>query len=135
MYQLLGTLARKFSKREISAKNVTISKNKEYVKQAVAYIQENYADKISLGDIADHVGLSKGYLQKVFNRESETSVIKYLLNYRIEQACKLLIESDYSIAQISNMVGFSDVKNFYVTFKRMMNETPGLYHEKHRAQK
>lgn len=133
LYQLLGMLARKLNKKVVSSKNVTIFKNKEYVKRAVAYIRENYSEKITLGDIADHVGLSKGYLQKIFNKESETSVIKYLLNYRIEQACKLLIESDYSIAQISNMVGFSDVKNFYVTFKRTMNETPGLYHEKHRV--
>lgn len=133
LYQLLGILARKFNNREMSSKNVTITTNKEYVKRAVAYIRENYAKKITLTDIANHVGLSKGYLQKVFNKESKTSVIEYLLHYRIEQACKLLIENEYSIAEISDMVGFSDVKNFYVIFKRSINETPGSYREKHRT--
>lgn len=132
LYQLLGFLARKFEKKDISSKNVTVSVNKEYVRRAVAYIKDNYAEKITLNDIAKHIGLSKGYLQKVFNRESETSIIEYLLHYRIEQACKLLLENDYSIAQISNMVGFSDVKNFYVIFKRNINETPGEYRESHR---
>ena len=135
LYQLLGILARKLNKDGRSGRDITIFKNKEYVRLAVAYIREHYAERISLSDIARHVGLSNGYLQKIFNKESETSVVKYLLNYRIEQACKLLIESDYSIAQISNMVGFSDVKNFYVTFKSVMNETPGMYHKKHRTDK
>ena len=136
LYMLLGNLARKFNDRGISNKNFTIVNNSEYVRKAVEFIQNNYADKIRLDDVAKHVALSNGYLQKVFHKERKTSVIEYLLRYRIEQACKLLIErNNYSVMQISNMVGFSDVKNFYVAFKRVVNMTPNHYREHYRAEK
>ena len=135
LYQLLGNLARKFDDRVISTKNFTIVNNSEYVRKAVEFIQDNYAEKIRLDDVASHVALSSGYLQKIFHKERNTSVIEYLLRYRIEQACKLLIESDCSVMQISNTVGFSDVKNFYVAFKKVVNMTPNRYREYHRAEK
>ena len=49
----------------------------DYVELAVKFISDNFYKKISLADVAEYVGLSSGYLQKLFNRERQTSVIDY----------------------------------------------------------
>ena len=51
--------------------------NSETVELAVKFISDNFYKKISLADVAEYVGLSSGYLQKLFNRERQTSVIDY----------------------------------------------------------
>lgn len=103
----------------------------DYVELAVKFISDNFYKKISLADVAEYVGLSSGYLQKLFNRERRTSVIEYLLRYRVEQSCKLLIESDKTISEISDVIGFSDIKNFHYAFKRITGITPNEYRRTH----
>ena len=106
--------------------------NSETVELAVKFISDNFYKKISLADVAEYVGLSSGYLQKLFNRERQTSVIEYLLRYRVEQSCKLLIESDKTISEISDVIGFSDIKNFHYAFKRITGITPNEYRRTHK---
>ena len=104
----------------------------DYVELAVRYISDNFYKKITLADVAGYVGLSSGYLQKLFNRERQTSVIEYLLRYRVEQSCKLLIESDKTVSEISDLIGFSDIKNFHYAFKRVTGMTPNEYRRTHK---
>lgn len=104
----------------------------DYVSSAVKFIADNFNKKITLDDVAGHVGLSGGYLQKLFNKERSTSVIEYLLRYRIEQSCKLLIETEQTVADISIEIGFSDIKNFHYAFKRVIGMTPNEYRRMHR---
>ena len=106
--------------------------NSETVELAVKFISDNFYKKISLADVAEYVGLSSGYLQKLFNRERQTSVIEYLWRYRVEQSCKLLIESDKTISEISDVIGFSDIKNFHYAFKRITGITPNEYRRTHK---
>ena len=110
-----------------SAQNLTRKINASYVDRTVEYLQENYANKITLSDIQREVGLSVGYLQKLFREERKTSIINYLLRYRIEKACQLLLETDLSVREISERVGFSDLKNFYTAFKKIVHTSPNAY--------
>ncbi|MBP5307609.1 MAG: helix-turn-helix domain-containing protein [Clostridia bacterium] len=103
-----------------------------YVSSAVDYITENFNKKISLEDVASYVGITSGYLQRIFHKERKTSVIEFLLRYRIEQSCKLLIETEKTIAAISEEVGFSDIKNYHYVFKRVFGITPNIYRQTHR---
>lgn len=107
----------------------------DYVELAVKFISDNFYKKVSLADVAEYVGLSSGYLQKLFNRERQTSVIEYLLRYRVEQSCKLLIESDKTISEISDVIGFSDIKNFHYAFKRITGITPNEYRRAHKIRR
>ncbi len=108
------------------------NRNADYVAQAVKYISDHFDGKISLADVAGSVGLSNGYLQKLFKKERQTSVIEYLLRYRVEQGCKLLLETDKTVAEISDGIGFSDIKNFHYTFKRVTGMTPNEYRRTHK---
>ncbi len=130
LYLLLGNLARMYTNG--SAGRTQRNRNTMYVMQAVRYISENFSEKLMLDDIANHVGLSPGYLQKLFKKERNTSVIEYLLRYRVEQSCKLLIETEKTISDISDSIGFSDIKNFYYAFKKVICMTPNEYRQTHR---
>lgn len=114
------------SKRKelLPSKDLSIN---SYLGHAVEYIHANYNNQLTVDEISYEVGLSKGYLQKLFKEQRNTSVIEYLITYRMEQSCKLLIETEYSIAVISNMVGFNDLKHFYKIFKRVFGTTPSEY--------
>ena len=113
-------------KRRCSANSVD-----DYVSTAVLYIHENYTNKILLKDIANAVGLYPAYLQKIFRENRSTSVIEYLIHYRMEKSCCYLLETDLTVEEIGMMVGMSDLKNFYSMFKKYFKCTPGQYRESH----
>lgn len=104
----------------------------EYVRKATRYIHENYPSKLTLETVAASVGVTSGYLQKLFREYCNTSVIEYLLRYRMESACKMLAETEHSVQDISVMVGYSDVKNFHYRFKRIFGITPLQYRLSHK---
>ena len=98
-----------------------------YIMEAVNYIHENYSEKIKLANIATSIGISQGYLERIFREERTTSPIEYTNIYRIEQACQMLINTDISIYDICLKIGFNDIKNFYQIFKRQIGTSPGAY--------
>lgn len=113
------------SKKGLSKKQVS-----SYIETARKYIRQNYDNQIGVDDVAKACGLSKQYLQRIFKREKNTSVIAYIVKYRIEQACRYLLNTDYSVAKIAQLVGFNDLKYFYMQFKKIVGETPIRYKEK-----
>ncbi len=106
----------------------------DYVREATKFIHENYDKKLTLNMIAERVGVTSGYLQRLFRENCKTSVIEYLLRHRVENACKMLVETDIPIQEISNTIGFSDVKNFYYRFKRIFGVTPSQYRANHKKE-
>ena len=66
-----------------------------YIEIAKRFIHQNYDKQIGVDDVAKACGLSKQYLQRVFKREKDTSVISYIVKYRIQQACRYLLNTDY----------------------------------------
>lgn len=101
-----------------------------YIEMAKKYIRRNYDKQISVEDVAKACALSKQYLQRLFKREKNTSIIAYIVKYRIEQACRYLLKTEYSVAKVAQLVGFNDLKYFYVQFKKIVGETPISYKEK-----
>jgi len=132
IYLLLSNLAEAYA--TFGKNKAKQNRNRSYVMLAVKFISENFYKKIGLKEIADHVGLSSGYLQKIFHKERQTSIIEYLLRYRVEQSCKQLIETDKTVAEISYDIGFSDTKNFHYAFKKVLGMTPNEYRLAHKAQ-
>lgn len=115
----------KRSKKGASKKQVS-----SYIEIAKKYIRRNYDKQITVDDVARACGLSKQYLQRIFKREKNTSVVAYIVKHRIEQACRYLLNTDYSVAKIAQLVGFNDLKYFYMQFKKIVGETPIHYKEK-----
>ena len=129
---LLTRIFRCLPARKAKRSNSGLSKKQvsSYIEIAQRYIRQNYDKQISVDDVAKACGLSKQYLQRIFKREKSTSVIACIVKYRIEQACRYLLNTDYPVAKIAQLVGFNDLKYFYIQFKKIVGETPIHYKEK-----
>ncbi|MBS6395768.1 MAG: response regulator [Clostridiales bacterium] len=97
------------------------------ITQAIAYIQNNYNRKISLASVAEHVGLSSGYLCRIFKEETSISINSYINNLRMTKAGELLKDKNSYIKEVAISVGFEDQLYFSRLFKRYYGATPSEY--------
>lgn len=117
-------------KAVFSPEPLTDSPAEEYspeVTQALSYIQNNYSRKISLASVAEHVGLSSGYLCRIFKEETSISINAYINNLRMTKAGELLRDKNSYIKEVAVSVGFEDQLYFSRLFKRYYGTTPSEY--------
>lgn len=103
------------------------------VKNAVEYINEHYAEDLSIPGIAEAMYVSHMYLSKVFRSIMGTSVINYLIALRIDKAKLQLEETDLPVYEIAQAVGFNDIKHFSKTFKNIVGASPTEYRRRLRG--
>jgi AraC-like DNA-binding protein len=97
------------------------------VKNALRFIHVNYADDITLGDIADSANISKGECCRAFQQLLHMTPFAYLLSHRIQMASDRLVTTDLPIADIAINVGFNHVSYFGKVFRRLKGMTPSQY--------
>ncbi|HWT73241.1 MAG TPA: response regulator [Mobilitalea sp.] len=96
------------------------------------YIKKNYRNEITLGNIADEVGLTPDYLSKLFKKYKLESPVKLLSRLRVEEAKHLLIDMpDYEVKTIGEMVGYYDQYYFSRVFKINVGLYPTEYRKKY----
>lgn len=102
------------------------STNKKYVvNQIVNYIDQHYAEKISLERIAENMYLSPFYISRIFKSELGEAPITYLINKRLEKAKHMLEEEvDMSVQRAAQSVGYQDVYYFSKLFKKKYGYSP-----------
>lgn len=101
-----------------------------YLANALRYIQYNYASNIGVADIARYVGISRSQLYRAFLQQFGVSPHTYLQTYRINEACSLLRDPAYSVAEVAGSVGFNDPLYFSRVFKSIKGVTPSDYQKK-----
>ena len=101
------------------------------VKQAVAYLHQNYASVLARSAIADAVGVSEDYLTRLFDREVGITPWEYLKRYRILRARDLLCQGEVSVEQVAHQVGFADPAYFSRVFRKVTGQTPTAYRDTH----
>ena len=82
------------------------------VKNALAYIEENYREKLKLSDVADQIYVSQWHLSKLLNKHTGQNFSEILNTIRIEKAKELLKDPSLRIGDIAEEVGFLDVAHF-----------------------
>ena len=104
------------------------SKYELLINKAIAIINKEYADEgLCLNIMAIKLGMSPGYLGKLFKTYTSKSVADYINQVRMENSLKLLKTSRMQINDISTAVGFSSKNYFYTVFKRTFGITPYEY--------
>lgn len=96
-------------------------------KLAEAYIQEHYAEDLSLTRVAQAVHASPFYISHLFHRELGTTFLKYLTAIRIAKARQLLLGTSLQVSEIGALVGYGTPKNFRCAFKRAVGVTPSVF--------
>ena len=91
------------------------------------FIETNYQDSISLREVAGAVGRSPAYLTDLVRRETGKTVLNWIMERRMAEARRLLVETDQSVEQITEAVGYFDRRHFSRQFLRLHKATPQLW--------
>ncbi|MBN9381897.1 MAG: AraC family transcriptional regulator [Chitinophagaceae bacterium] len=103
------------------------SNHNERINIVYKYIEKHYQKKITLAEIADKVNMSEEYFSRFFSKVMKKSFFEFLNEYKINRACKLLIETDKQISEICYAAGFESIPFFYRQFKKFKNCQPKNY--------
>lgn len=90
-------------------------------------ILNDYAEPLSIRDLAARAGLSVSQFERQFKKRFRTTPLKYILQVRLKAACQLLAQSDLSVASIAAQTGFCDQSHFTRHFVRHKGMTPTQY--------
>ncbi len=104
------------------------------VYEAQQYLDQNFAQEISVKALADRFFLSPSYFSHSFRRWTGYSPKQYVMLNRISCGKELLLSTDLPVANISNRCGFGDVNYFIRCFRRETGCTPGEYRKKESRQ-
>ncbi|MBE6948133.1 MAG: AraC family transcriptional regulator [Ruminococcaceae bacterium] len=99
----------------------------EPLQKAVGYIHANLRENLSIRQIADQIHVSKNLLYRRFHQRFGCTVGEYINKKRVEQSLDLLANTNMSMEEISQYVGFSSASYFTRTFKKQMETTPLKY--------
>nr|WP_300832679.1 AraC family transcriptional regulator [uncultured Acetatifactor sp.] len=102
-----------------------------YLANVLSYIEENYASRLTLQDLAHQFGINYSYLSQLFKKATNQTFEKHLAHIRLTHACRLLSHTYMPIADIAEKVGFRDYHYFCTAFKRFCSMTPSQYRDAH----
>ncbi|MBY0121531.1 bifunctional transcriptional activator/DNA repair enzyme AdaA [Bacillus sp. S/N-304-OC-R1] len=97
------------------------------VRSTITFLVNHYKQKLTLKDIADQVGLSPFYLERLFKQETLETPRTYLEKIRIDKAAYLLKCTTLTNLEICYEVGFQSPSNFYKVFRSIKNCSPSEY--------
>jgi AraC-like DNA-binding protein len=98
----------------------------EYLRQAIHYIATNFSRTLSIGGLANHVGLDRSYLYSLFRKYLNQTPKSYLTRFRMDKACELL-SSPLTISEVACSVGYEDPLLFSKVFKKEKGITPSQF--------
>lgn len=104
--------------------------NNDVLKPGLDYIYANYAEDLTLENVATVCNISETYFSRLFKRETGLSFPMFVNEIRIDKAKDLLIKTDRPIMIISSDIGFEECAYFIRVFKKIVNMTPASYRKK-----
>lgn len=132
--RLLETFLRIFNSCIETGKEIE-SMAKIYFEFSVNYINQNAHLPISVGGLCETIGITQPYLYKIFKAETGVSPKRYIVNTKLKNAQKLLLETDYSITQIASSVGFLSVLDFSKFFTKNTGKSPSEFRKQNEFRK
>ncbi len=102
-------------------------RNLSILKDMLSFIHRNYAEKITLDDIAKSGNVSKSTCLVIFKKYLKDTPTNYLIGYRLKQAIKLLKAGELTVTEIAFEVGFGGVSYFAETFRKNYGSSPSEY--------
>lgn len=95
-----------------------------YIREAIQLIQNHPQHNPTVEELANVCHLNKNYLTRLFSQELGVTPVKFIINYRLNDACQQLASTTKSIAEIAQSVGYTNQFNFSTAFKKAKGLTP-----------
>jgi AraC family transcriptional regulator, regulatory protein of adaptative response / methylphosphotriester-DNA alkyltransferase methyltransferase len=102
----------------------------EIVKEVMSFLVQNYKQKLVLQDIANHVGVSSYYLERLFKQLTSETPRIYLEKVRIDKGAHLLKNTELPVIDICYEVGFQSPSSFYTAFRKLRHCSPSEYRKR-----
>lgn len=99
----------------------------KYIYTVKKYISLNFSKPIKIADIANQLNINRSHLYRVFKEYTGKSLEEYLISVRLNEARRLLDDTDFSTSVISTMVGYAQYSSFFKMFKNYIGMTPLEY--------
>lgn len=104
-----------------------IDVDNQLMQEIATYIYNHYDRKISLDEMSERFHISRSYLSKKFKAVTGLGFKEYIINVRIKNACRLLLETNKSITDIAFECGFNDSNYFGDAFRHVKGMSPNKY--------
>lgn len=99
--------------------------------ELIQYIDENCFGKLTLTELAEKTFYNPAYFSRLFKQCYGKTLTEYMQEKRVQEASRLLLDTDLSIEEICHKVGYSDKGTFYSIFKAQQSLTPKAFRAKH----
>lgn len=102
----------------------------EIMRRMLEYINEHYRTGITRQELAKAVGYNESYVSHLFSQTMGITMPAYIHSLRIEDGCRMLLETDMSVTHIALELGFGSIRNFNRVFYKKTGLTPRQYRER-----
>lgn len=106
------------------------NRRKDAVELSISYMQEQLAEALTLGGLAQAVNLSASHYSHIFRKRTGFSPMEYFNHLKIQKACQYLIFTDMRIKEIAYKLGMTDPYYFSRMFNKLMGVSPNHYRAK-----
>ena len=131
LLSILDKLSCSSRTRLVSPLPVSIEKENfaDAVTRIQACLKEAFRENLSLNDIAGKIGMNANAMCRLFKRETGQTIFHYLARIRIDNACRLLIDTGWPVSRIAWESGYANLSHFNRQFKQMTGQTPLEYRQ------
>lgn len=116
-----------FGKIEKYVSENTSADDVKHIDRILNYVKQHYKGDINFEDMAEEIGISYSYIRKIIKDFTGKNLIDYINGMRIDEAKRLLKQTDAPIAEIAGLVGYNNVQSLTRFFKKYEGITPGEY--------
>lgn len=124
---LMGALSALFALQEVP--NAVETTDTKRLKALLAWIEENYAERLGVADGAAFCGLSQSHFMRWFKQMTGTGFTAYLNDHRLLFAAELLRRTNDTILSVASQSGFENLSHFNRQFRRRFGITPSAYRQ------
>ncbi|GAB5559891.1 MAG: hypothetical protein SynsKO_15380 [Synoicihabitans sp.] len=131
--EALLTLALALFRRAIDGGNAPMDTREVVVQRAIAFVQSHGDRALSLAEVAGEVHVSPNYLTSLFRSVTGKSLGRFIADERMQRACSVLAETELTIKEVADQLGFADAYAFSRTFKTFSGQSPSQWRESRRT--
>ena len=125
-----------FRKFRASDENLSVINHMQRITpEILRYIEDNCFEKLSVSDLAKRCYYNTSYFSRIFKECYGMPLISYIQKKRIDEAVRLLRETDVSVEEICRRVGYSEKKHFYKKFRERTGTTPSAFRKSEKVKK
>lgn len=115
---------------QFDAHYISNTKDTERIDKVIEFIMKNYTQEIYVTEIANMINMSSASFSRYFKHHTRKTFSNYVTEIRISHACRILMQEDRNISEISYLCGFENISNFYRHFRKITGIIPKDYRKR-----